>query len=52
MGAGGVIGGVGMDSSRRIEKGFSASGMGSSNKIDSSNGIDEWMGDSLVGMGE
>ena len=47
-----MVGDVGMDSSNRIELGFSAIGMGSSNEIDSSNGIDEWMGDSLVGMGE
>ena len=47
-----MIGDIGMDSSNRIELGFSAIGMGSSTRIDSSNGIDEWMGDYSVGMGE
>ena len=41
-----MIGEVGMDSSNRIDVGFY------SIRIDSSTRIDEWMGDSLVGMGE
>ena len=43
---GGVIGEVGMDPSNRIDVGVCSIGM------DSSTGIDEWMGDSSVGMGE
>ena len=58
---GGVIGDVGMDSSNRIDVGYSSIGMDSSNgidigcssiRIDASMGIDEWMGDFLVEMDE
>ena len=43
-----MIGDVGMDTSKRRALGFFALGMGSSNGIEFSNGIDEWVGDSSV----
>ena len=56
-----MVGDIGMDSSRRIDVGCLSIRIDSSNgidvgfssiRIDTSTGIYEWMGDSLVGMGQ